>query len=143
MNYLKRLLLWFLSGVALVLGMGAMLLAIELVRPFLNSQDSESISNPADLKVSGIEPVTITRYAAVSAVISNASTSSRYAPKSYELRFTQAGHSLFVCEPYHEMKPLAPGASAPIQLVCPEVERAALPGDVRFDLRVESAWRFR
>jgi hypothetical protein len=28
-------------------------------------------------------------------------------------------------------------------VVCAEIERAALPGDVKFDLRVRSAWRFR
>ena len=142
MTLLKRFGLWFLSGIALALGVLAVVIGSEYAKPYLSPPPSEMVKAPAELSVSEVEPIQITEAPGVTAKISNASTTETLQPAMYELLFLAEGKQLFTCEIYRERPTLKPGASASVQVVCPEVSRAALPATVQYKLRIRDAWRF-
>jgi hypothetical protein len=104
---------------------------------------SERVATPAELSLSEIQPIAITKDPGVTAKVSNSSASLTFEPAMYELSFLEGEKLLFVCEAYKERPQLGPGTSAVVQITCPEVSRAALPTTVQYKLRIRNAWKFR
>jgi hypothetical protein len=143
MEILKRFALWFVSGAALILGAMAAYFAVDAGKEFLIEPPSVRVQMPKELSVSNVEPLEITKPAGVRALVTNTSSTTTYEPAGYALQFFRGQKQLFSCEAYLERPNLKPGKSAEVQVVCPQVERSALPSDVTYTLIVQSAWKFK
>ena len=143
MQFLQRFALWFVSGVAASLGVGAVVTGSQFLKPYVFPPPSVIVPAPPELSVTNVEPILITQSPGVTARVSNGSASQTLQPAMYELLFLSDGKQLFSCEIYRERPTLQPGASASVQLVCPEVNQAALPASVQYKLRIRDAWRFK
>ena len=117
--------------------------AVEAGKQFLIEPPSVRVNMPKELSVSNVEPLEITKPAGVRAKVTNTSSTTTFEPAGYELQISQGQKRLFDCEAYLERPNLKPGMSAEVQVVCPQVERSALPADVTYRLVIESAWKFK
>jgi hypothetical protein len=142
MNFLVTLLKWFAFGAAFAAGAGALMIGWNIAKEHVIAQPSEMVRNPEELTVVAVEPMAVTIPAGVVVTVKNMSTKSAYSPVGYNIRLLNGESQLARCSPRYESIQIQPGATAKVQLICPDIERAALPIGVTYKLSITDAWRF-
>lgn len=135
---------WFVSGCSITIGALVVVVGyVLLIQPLLakvtdEQKTTEFTLNTGQLLVEKIEPFVVTKQAGVRAIIRNTGTLvSR--PDRVTLTIFQGANVLFVCQ-VSAGSFIKPGESVTEQLLCPEVERASVPADASYSLKIAGTW---
>ena len=128
MDYLKRLLVWFISGFGLVSGG---FLAFWLWS-YLDSPKSESlpkVDNPKEMVFSSVSVVPFTKHLTLTGVLTNRGPR-KFESAWLEMSISQQGKVMYRCSDWYDAE-ILPNAFADFQARCEEVESTNLPSSAR------------
>ena len=141
-EFLRRFVLWLISGFGLALGVLLAIFASELIKPSLHPGPDYDAKNEGELKVTRVEPLAITTVAGALVTISNMGTRGPLRPSDVELVFKHEGKVLFWCAQYVSRE-VAQGTQIVEQMLCDKVERTLLPQGTEYVVNINrfEHWR--
>jgi len=134
-EFIRRFLLWFVSGFGLTAGVLVAVVAAEFIKPSFRDEP-EIKANNGELKVTRIEPLSITTSAGALVSIANTASSGELKPRDIELVFKHGGKTLFWCSQYVSRQ-VAAGKTIVEQMLCDKVERALLPEGTEYVVNIK------
>ena len=128
MDYLRRLIVWFITGFGLVSGG---FLAFWLWT-YIDSPKSESlpkVDNPKEMEFSNVAVVPFTKHLTVTGVLTNRG-SRKFESAWLEMSVAQDGKVMYRCSNWYDAE-ILPNAFVEFQTRCEEVESTNLPSSAR------------
>lgn len=140
MEYLKRFLLWFLSGLGFALGVVLIVFGADkfddLNRSSAASEPAVVLNSADNYVISDVAAVPVTEHVTVAGFIANkAETASEVV---LNLHLMQGGKLLYDCEASHSLRPVG-GQTTRFQFACPDVRAAKLPANVDYVVKLNVA----
>ena len=133
MDYLRRFVLWLISGFGAALGVALVVWGYTEIWELKRKAEVEASLPVNSVAVTAVEPIAIPKELTVAAVLTNNAEVS--VGVSLRLVVVHAGKVIFECGDTHAGAP-APGKSARVQVNCSGVERENVPAGATFEVRV-------
>lgn len=129
MEYLKRFVLWFLTGAGFALGAVLILRANIAIEEARGGRPDVVLDAAPEHVVTDVQVVPITKQVTVSGMLTNNSTEKAAVELSLEL--VRDGKLVYRCKTYRRYSP-EPLKAVPIQIECPAVETEKVPAGTQY-----------
>lgn len=133
MDYLRRFILWFLSGLGAALGVALVIWGYNEASAIKRASDIGPTLPSTSVTVTAIEPIALPKELTVAANLTN--NAQVDVGVHLQLVVLQGSKVVFECERSHPNTP-APGKTIRIQVSCRGVERERVPSDATFQVHV-------
>jgi hypothetical protein len=133
MDYLRRFILWFLSGLGASLGVTLVVMGYTELSDLKRKAEFAATLPSSSVTLTEVEPIALPKELTVSAILTNNAAVS--VGVRVRLVILQANKVVFECDDSHPETP-APGISSRIQISCQGVDRENVPSGATFEVRV-------
>ena len=140
MDYLRRFMLWFLSGLGAALGVSLVIWGYNEASSMKRESERDSALPSTSVTVAAIEPIALPKELTVAANLTN--NAKVDVGVWLQLVVLQGSRVVFECNRSHPDTP-APGKTNRVQVSCHGVEREQVPSDATFEVRVSKVFTVR
>jgi len=140
MDYFRRFILWFLSGLGAALGVAFVIWGYNEASAIKRASETGSALPSTSVTVAAVEPVALPKELTVAANLTN--NAQVDVGVWLQLVVMQGSKVVFECDRSHPDTP-APGKTNRVQVSCHGVERERVPPDATFEVRVSRVFPVR
>ena len=137
MEYFRRFILWFISGLGLGVGVAVVVWSSTKLQEREKSSHAENSLASTSVAISSVEPIEVTEHIAAAAVLENRAATN--VGVEIELALLKDAKVIYTCERHAPSTP-GPGKSQRIQVECRGVQRGSVPAGAVYEVRVRRVW---